>query len=70
VRLRVGISQERLAHDCGLAPNYISLLERGLRSPTIDTVWAVATRLAIRPSELIALVESDIDQPSVGEASP
>lgn len=62
LRNRSGLSQERLAHECGLTPNYISLLERGLRTPTLDTVWSICKRLGLHPSELVSLVEDDIRQ--------
>lgn len=62
LRGQAHLSQERLAHECGLTPNYISLLERGLRTPTLDTVWAVCTRLGVHPSELVAQVEADMER--------
>ena len=33
------ISQEKLAEYCDLDRTYISLLERGLRQPTITTIF-------------------------------
>ena len=38
IREEKGISQERLALDAGFDRTFVSLLERGLRSPTIRTV--------------------------------
>ena len=37
-----GLSQQQLAFDSGLDRTYISLLERGLRLPTLGTVFKVA----------------------------
>lgn len=39
------ISQEELAHRAGLHRTYISQLERELKSPTLDVVFALATAL-------------------------
>ena len=54
------ISQEKLAEYCDLDRTYISLLERGLRQPTITTIFKLAKALNISPSELIAKVEHQI----------
>lgn len=42
-----GRSQEALAHDAGLDRTYISLLELGQRSPTLDTIIPLCTALNI-----------------------
>jgi len=36
------------------------MLERGRRGPTLVTLWVLAERLGIRPSELVALIEEEI----------
>ena len=51
------ISQEKLAEYCDLDRTYISLLERGLRQPTITTIFKLSNALNIAPSELIQKVE-------------
>jgi transcriptional regulator with XRE-family HTH domain len=51
------LSQEELAFRCGLDRTYISLLERGLRVPTIVTLFKVSAALAIRPEEFITQME-------------
>lgn len=43
--------------ECDLDRTYISLLERGERGPTLDTVFAVARALKTPPSKLILMVE-------------
>lgn len=52
-----GLSQQGLALQSGLDRTYISLLERGLRQPTLATLFALATVLQVSPSELIATIE-------------
>ena len=60
LRLAAGLSQEQLALNCGLDRTFISLLERGLRQPTLTTLFLLAETLQIRPSKLIASVESKL----------
>ncbi|EMW0390827.1 helix-turn-helix transcriptional regulator [Bacillus cereus] len=52
------LSQEQLALNSGLDRTYISLLERGLRNPTINTIFALAEILKIKPSILVQEVEN------------
>ena len=51
------LSQEALADRSGLHVTYISLLERGRNSPTLDAVAAIAAALGVRPSELVRAAE-------------
>lgn len=62
-KLREGkkLSQEKLAEYCDLDRTYISMLERGLRQPTITTLFKIADALDISPSELVRKVEKEID---------
>lgn len=53
-----GISQEALAFDAGLDRTYISLLELGRRSPTLETMMAIACALGISLTELAAATEA------------
>jgi transcriptional regulator with XRE-family HTH domain len=52
-RARQGISQERLAYCSGLGRTYPSLLERGLRQPTIGTLIRLSQVLRIAPVRLL-----------------
>ena len=56
-REKAKLSQEELASDIGMDRTYISLLERGKRTPTISTVFQLSTKLNIKPSNLVAEVE-------------
>ena len=55
--MAAGLSQEALALECGLDRTYISLLERGLRQPTLSTVFALAQVLNVQPSVVVREVE-------------
>lgn len=52
-----GLSQEELAHNCGLDRTFISLLERGLRQPSLSTVFNVAGELGLSACDLVRQVE-------------
>lgn len=56
------LSQEKLAEFCELDRTYISMLERGLRQPTITTIFKLAKALNIPPSQLIEKVEVQTKQ--------
>ncbi|WP_203249048.1 helix-turn-helix domain-containing protein [Sporosarcina beigongshangi] len=61
VRLEKKFSQEELAHICGLDRTYISLMERGKRKPTINTIFALAVGLNVLPSSLVLATEKLIE---------
>ncbi|MCM3359533.1 helix-turn-helix transcriptional regulator [Psychrobacillus sp. MER TA 171] len=56
-RVKRLLTQEKLAHNCELDRTYISLLERGMRKPTLATIFVLAEALNVRPSELIRETE-------------
>ncbi len=45
LRLQKGLSQEELAALAGLDRSYISLIERGKKSPTVNTLLRIADAL-------------------------
>lgn len=57
LRNKKSISQEQLAHDCGLDRTYISMLERGKYQPSLHTLFVIAESLEMKTSELIQLIE-------------
>ncbi len=60
LRQAAGFSQEALAMECDLDRTFISMLERGVRGPTLDTVFAVARALKTKPSKLVSMVEKQV----------
>lgn len=56
-RKKLGLSQEELAGRSGLHRNAIGLVERGERSPRLDTIMAIAVGLDISASTLVSRVE-------------
>lgn len=60
LREKNNLSQEKLAEFCDLDRTYISLLERGLRQPTITTLFRLSNALKIKPSDLVVMVEAKL----------
>lgn len=56
LRLERGLTQEELGMECGLHRTFISQLERGLKSPSLYTIFRLAAALAIEPDELVRRV--------------
>jgi len=52
-RMAVGLSQEELAERAGLHPNYVGMIERGVRNPTLDVAARIAKALNIELPKLI-----------------
>ena len=53
-RLAKHLSQEALAAKAKLSTSYISMLERGQRSPPLDTLEELAKALAVTPTSLLS----------------
>jgi len=52
-RTKKGISQEKLGFEASLHRTYISLIERGLKSPTMNTLVRFCAALEIPPDEFL-----------------
>lgn len=52
VRVKRGLTQEKLAHEAGLNRAYVGYIERGERNPSIATIAKLAKALKIEVSEL------------------
>ena len=60
-RNEIGISQEKLAYESELDRSFISMMERGLRMPTLSTVFQICKVLKTTPSEIMKLIEQKYD---------
>jgi transcriptional regulator with XRE-family HTH domain len=49
----LGVSQEELADRSDLHRTYVSQLERGLKSPSLSTLYALASALKVDVTELV-----------------
>jgi transcriptional regulator with XRE-family HTH domain len=54
------MSQERLAEASGCDRSYLSFVERGINSPSLDMVFRLAKGLGLKPSALLARVEEEL----------
>ena len=57
IRRSRDISQEALGLEAGFDRTYISLIERGINSPTIRTVVKLANVLKVAPSGIVVRME-------------
>lgn len=55
VRVQKGIAQEQI----GASQSFVSTVERGIRSPTIEKMEEFAERLGVNPATLIILMQVD-----------
>lgn len=63
-RHKAGLSQEELAFRAGLDRTYPSLLERGLRQPTVAVAFVLAEALNLGPAELVICTAIEMRRPS------
>ena len=57
-RARLRLSQEGLAHGAGIDRSYMGNIEQGLAEPTISVLFKISSALQLKPSQLVALLES------------
>ncbi len=62
LRTEKELSQEALAFKANLHRTYISQLERGLKSPTLNTLYVLAGALDISLEEFVQLIEKDVKE--------
>jgi transcriptional regulator with XRE-family HTH domain len=53
LRNRKKLSQEALAHEAGIDRTYVSALERGIYSASLDTIADIAKALGVEPFEML-----------------
>jgi transcriptional regulator with XRE-family HTH domain len=53
LRSKKKLSQKALADKVGISVSYVSMLERGQRSPPLETVEKVAKALSVPPATLL-----------------
>lgn len=56
------LSQEKLGFEAEMDRSFISLLERGKRSPTLDTIIRLCQVLNVSLSQLASLVEAKLEE--------
>jgi transcriptional regulator with XRE-family HTH domain len=61
-RKKAGLSQEELGFRSKVTRNYVSMVELGQSSPTLDTLLRLCKALNVRASTLVARVEGEPQQ--------
>lgn len=56
-RTRKEVSQQKLAHLCEVELSTINRIELGKINPTISTLYLIAEKLEINPSEILIIEE-------------
>jgi len=59
-RKNANFSQEKLAELANVHRTYISQIERGLKSPTLEVIFSICNALSIKPSDFIKGIENGI----------
>ena len=62
LRNRRGISQDVLSGMAGIARTHLTMIENGDKQANFETLWRLANALDMRPSELVAHIEQEIEQ--------
>ena len=61
LRKENGISQDVLSGLAGIARTHLTMIENGTKQANFETLWKIALALDIRPSELVARIEEEIE---------
>ena len=62
LRTQRGMSQEVLSGLAGIARSHLAEIENGRKSPTVETLWRIAGALDMRLSDLIRMVEEELER--------
>lgn len=57
IRIKQGLNQEDLAHECNVDRSYISMIEVGRNEPSVTKIFELCRGLKIAPSDFIKMVE-------------
>lgn len=57
-----GLSQEVLSGFAAIGRTHLSMIERGERKPTLETIFRLASALSMRPSQLVQEIETALGE--------
>lgn len=57
-----GFSQEKLAFESGIDRTFVSMLERGVRQPSLTTIFQLCKALEIPPEKVVALTTEELGE--------
>ena len=58
-RKEKNLSQEVLSGLADIGRTHLSAIERGVRKPTLDTLFKIAEAMDIAPSEIVKIIEDE-----------
>lgn len=61
------LSQEVFSGLAAMARSHLGMVETGDMLPTLPTLWRLAEAFDMRPSELIALIEEEMEKMELAE---
>ena len=62
LRKEKGLSQDVLSGLAGIGRTYLTMIENGKKNPNFETIWKIALALELKPSELVKLFESELNE--------
>jgi transcriptional regulator with XRE-family HTH domain len=63
IREEKGLTQEVLSGLAGIGRTHLSAIERGERRPTLDTFYRISLALKMNASELMKIIEDEMNSP-------
>ena len=61
-RIKKNMSQEVLSGLSAIGRTHLSAIERGVRKPTLETLYKISQALGVRMSELVDEIENRAEQ--------
>lgn len=61
LRLKRSVSQEVISGLAGIARTHLTMIENGSKQPNLETLWKIAQALDMPASELIRLIELEME---------
>ena len=56
------MTQEMLSGFAGIARTHLTMIENGQKQASLETLWRLAEALGLRPSQLVAKIETEIKE--------
>lgn len=61
LRKRKNLSQEVFSGLACIARSHLAMIENGAKQPNLETLWKIAGAADMRPSELVRLIEDEVE---------
>ena len=61
IRKEKKLSQEVLSGLAGIARTHLTMIENGTKNANFETLWKIAEALGMKPSELVARIEREME---------